>query len=76
MVLSQSINVDKTPLALDEVTRTLYIRAITNPSSLTDVERGFITRRPPQQEEDDLCRNRGGLSFSELVSKATQTGIY
>jgi hypothetical protein len=67
-----TVNVDRTPLALDEVTRTLYNRAITNPSSLTDTERRSITRRPPQQEEDDLCRNRCGLSFSEVVSKATR----
>jgi hypothetical protein len=67
-----TVNVDRTPLALDEVTRTLYNRAIANPSSLTDAERRSITRPPPQQEEDDLCRNRCGLSFSELVSKAAR----
>ena len=71
-----TVNLDKTLLALDEVTRTLYTRAITNPSFLTDAERRSITRRPPKQKEDDLCRNRCGLSFSELFSKATQTGTY
>ena len=43
-----TVNVDRAPLALDEVTRTLYNRAITNPSSLTDAERRSITRRPLQ----------------------------
>ncbi|KAL4739531.1 hypothetical protein BDV11DRAFT_205013 [Aspergillus similis] len=59
-----------TPLALDEPTRTLYNRAISNPSSLTDQERRFITHRPPQKEENTLCRNACGLSMDELVAKA------
>ncbi|KAL4981209.1 hypothetical protein BDW66DRAFT_124196, partial [Aspergillus desertorum] len=59
-----------TPLALDEPTRTLYNRAISSPSSLTDQERRLITHRPPQEEENTLCRNACGLSMDELVAKA------
>ncbi|GKZ77009.1 hypothetical protein AnigIFM56816_009118 [Aspergillus niger] len=65
-----SISVDRTPLVLDESTRTLYNRAISNPSSLTDQERRLITHRPPPDEEDTLCRNACGLSMGELVTKA------
>ncbi|XRM38419.1 hypothetical protein ABZX51_001838 [Aspergillus tubingensis] len=61
---------DTTPLVLDESTRTLYNRAISNPSSLTDQERRFITYRPPPDEEDTLCRNACGLSMGELITKA------
>ncbi|KAL2811008.1 hypothetical protein BJX63DRAFT_444413 [Aspergillus granulosus] len=64
------IHQDTTPLALDEPTRTLYNRAISNPSSLTDQERRLITHRPPQEEENTLCRNVCGLSMDELVAKA------
>jgi hypothetical protein len=64
------IHQDTTPLALDEPTRTLYNRAISNPSSLTDQERRLITHRPPQEEENTLCRNACGLSMDELVAKA------
>lgn len=61
---------DTTPLVLDESTRTLYNRAISNPSSLTDQERRLITYRPPPDEEDTLCRNACGLSMGELITKA------
>jgi hypothetical protein len=30
------LNINRTPLTLDEATRTLYNQAITDPSSLTD----------------------------------------
>ncbi|TPR07920.1 hypothetical protein CAN33_0016250 [Aspergillus niger] len=65
-----SISVDRTALVLDESTRTLYNRAISNPSSLTDQERRLITHRPPPDEEDTLCRNACGLPMGELVTKA------
>ncbi|KAL4779064.1 hypothetical protein BJX76DRAFT_106073 [Aspergillus varians] len=64
------IHQDTTPLALDEPTRTLYNRAISSPSSLTDQERRLITHRPPQEEENTLCRNACGISMDELVAKA------
>ncbi|GAB1194230.1 hypothetical protein APSETT444_003473 [Aspergillus pseudonomiae] len=65
-----SISADRTPLVLDESTRNLYNRAISNPSSLTDQERRFITHRCPPDEEDTLCQNACGLSMGELVTKA------
>ncbi|KAJ5667471.1 hypothetical protein N7507_003335 [Penicillium longicatenatum] len=65
-----SISADRTPLVLDESTRTLYDRAISNPSSLTDQERRLTTHRSPLDEEDTLCRNACGLSMGELVTKA------
>ncbi|KAE8312809.1 hypothetical protein BDV41DRAFT_588501 [Aspergillus transmontanensis] len=65
-----SINVDRTPLTLDKLTRILYNRAISNPSSLTDQERRLITHRPPPEEENTLCRNACGLSMDELIVKA------
>ncbi|KAE8320402.1 hypothetical protein BDV39DRAFT_187952 [Aspergillus sergii] len=65
-----SINADRTPLTLDESTRILYNRAISNPSSLTDQERRLITHRPPPEEENTLCRNACGLSMDELIAKA------
>lgn len=61
---------DTTPLVLDDSTRTLYNRAISNPSSLTDQERRLITYRPPPDEEDTLCQNACGLSMGELITKA------
>lgn len=64
------IHQDTTPLVLDEPTLTLYNRAISNPSSLTDQERRLITRRPPQDGENSLCRNACGLSMDELIAKA------
>ncbi|KAJ5169271.1 uncharacterized protein N7482_004865 [Penicillium canariense] len=67
---SFSINADRTPLALDESTRTLYNRAISDPSSLTDQERRLINQRPPPDEENTLCRNACGLSMDELITKA------
>lgn len=69
-----SIHIDKTPLALDDATRALYNRAITNPSSLTDAERRTITHRPSPGEEDGLCRAACGLNMSELITKATNDG--
>ncbi|GKZ34235.1 hypothetical protein AbraIFM66950_004420 [Aspergillus brasiliensis] len=66
-----SISADsRTLLILDESTRTLYNRAISNPSLLTDQERRLITHRSPPDEEDTLCRNACGLSMGELVAKA------
>ncbi|KNG83795.1 hypothetical protein ANOM_007379 [Aspergillus nomiae NRRL 13137] len=65
-----SISPDRTPLVLDESTRSLYNRAISNPSSLTDQERRLITHRSPPDEEDTLCQNACGLSMGELVTKA------
>ncbi|KAL4812487.1 hypothetical protein BDW67DRAFT_126091 [Aspergillus spinulosporus] len=65
-----SINADRTPLVLDESTRALYNRAISDPSSLTDQERRLITHRPPPDEENTLCRNACGLSMDELINKA------
>lgn len=67
-----TVNVDRTPLFLDEATLALYNRAINDPSSLTDAERRTITNRPPPEEEDSLCRAACGLSFSELITKAIQ----
>lgn len=68
------LNIDRTPITFDEATRTLYNRAITNPSSLTDEERRIITRRPPPEEEDALCRGRCGQSLSELIKRAIENG--
>ncbi|KAL4972271.1 hypothetical protein BDW66DRAFT_144585, partial [Aspergillus desertorum] len=45
-------------------------RAISNASLLTDQERRLITHRPPEEEENTLCRNACGLSMDELVAKA------
>ncbi|KAF7121923.1 hypothetical protein CNMCM5793_009477 [Aspergillus hiratsukae] len=69
-----TVHTDTTPLALDEDTRTLYNRAITDPSSLTDAERRIITHRPPPEEEDALCQAACGQSMSELVAKAIHNG--
>ncbi|GIK05518.1 hypothetical protein Aspvir_009631 [Aspergillus viridinutans] len=68
------LTIKRTPLTLDEATHTLYNRAITDPTSLTDQERRTITRRPPPEEEDALCRRACGQSLSELVRKAIQNG--
>ncbi|PIG89569.1 hypothetical protein AARAC_003185 [Aspergillus arachidicola] len=65
-----SINADRTPLNLDESTRTLYNRAISDPSSLTDQERRLVTHRPLPEEENTLCQNACGLSMDELIAKA------
>ncbi|KAK6838459.1 hypothetical protein RU639_000881 [Aspergillus parasiticus] len=65
-----SINADRTPLTLDESTRTLYNRAISAPSSLTDQERRLVTHRPLLEEENTLCQNACGLSMDELIAKA------
>ncbi|KAL2811814.1 hypothetical protein BDW59DRAFT_155469 [Aspergillus cavernicola] len=64
------IHEDTTPLTLDEATRTLYNRAISEPSSLTDQERRLITHRPPAEEEITLSRNACGLTMNELIVKA------
>ncbi|KAL2809982.1 hypothetical protein BJX63DRAFT_423455 [Aspergillus granulosus] len=48
---------DTTPLSLDEATRALYNRAISDPSSLTDQGRRRITYRPPPEEENALYRD-------------------
>ncbi|KAA8652734.1 hypothetical protein EYZ11_013039 [Aspergillus tanneri] len=69
-----SANIDRTPLTLNEATRTLYDRAIADPSSLTDAERRTITHRPPEEEENALCQKACGQSMSELVSRAVQNG--
>ncbi|GIK02189.1 hypothetical protein Aspvir_006234 [Aspergillus viridinutans] len=69
-----TVNTDTSPLALDEATRTLYNRAITDPSSLTDAERRSITHRPPAEEEDALCRSACGQSMSKLIAKAIHNG--
>ncbi|KAL2807588.1 hypothetical protein BJX63DRAFT_411833 [Aspergillus granulosus] len=61
---------DTTPLSLDEATRALYNRAISDPSSLTDQERRRITYRPPPEGENALCRDACGLSMDELIAKA------
>ncbi|EED21182.1 conserved hypothetical protein [Talaromyces stipitatus ATCC 10500] len=65
-----TIRRDTRPLSLDEETRALYNRAITEPASLTDVQRRRITHRPPAEEEDALCRQACGLSIIERVAKA------
>lgn len=67
-----TIRRDNTPLLLDEETRALYNRAITDPTSLTDSERRRITRRPPA-DEDALCQQACGLSMTELLAKAIAT---
>jgi hypothetical protein len=67
---------DTTPLILDEATRALYTRAISDPSSLADQERRLITRRPPPEEEDALCRGACGLSMDELIAKAINSNIH
>ncbi|KAB8240994.1 hypothetical protein BDV35DRAFT_401315 [Aspergillus flavus] len=64
------INADRTPLTLDESTRTLYKRAISDPFSLTDQERRLVTHRPLPEEENTLCQNACGLSMDELIAKA------
>jgi hypothetical protein len=69
-----TVHTDTTPLALDEATRTLYNRAISDPSSLTDAERRIITHRPPPEEEDALCRAACGQSMSGLIAKAIHNG--
>ncbi|KAL6234638.1 hypothetical protein BDW75DRAFT_240957 [Aspergillus navahoensis] len=51
-------------------TRTLYNRAVSDPSSLTDEERRLITYRPPPEEGNTLCQNACGLSMDELIAKA------
>ncbi|KAE8319653.1 hypothetical protein BDV41DRAFT_570588 [Aspergillus transmontanensis] len=51
-------------------TRTLYNRAISDPSSLTDQERRLVTHRPLLEEENTLCQNACGLSMDELIAKA------
>lgn len=61
---------DTTLLSLDEETRALVDRAITDLTSLTDSERRRITHRPPAEEEDALCRQACGLSMTKLVAKA------
>ncbi|GLI77005.1 hypothetical protein PoHVEF18_005287 [Penicillium ochrochloron] len=58
-----------TPLILDEANRTLYNRAISDPSSLTNQERRLIAHRPRPDEENTLCRNACGLSMDELINK-------
>ncbi|KAL4888482.1 hypothetical protein BDV59DRAFT_211090 [Aspergillus ambiguus] len=63
-------NEDRSLVILDEATRTLYRRAIDNPSSLTDEERRIVTHRPPGPEEDEQCQQACGLTFTELVRKA------
>lgn len=60
----------RTPLVLDKSTRTLYNRAISDPSSLTGQERRLITYRSPPDEEDTLCRIACGLYMGEIVTKA------
>ncbi|KAL3487407.1 hypothetical protein BJX62DRAFT_246110 [Aspergillus germanicus] len=67
---------DTTPLILDEETRALYTRAISDPSSLTDQERRLITRRPPPQEEDTLCRDACGLYMDEVIAKAINSKLH
>ncbi|KAL2796602.1 hypothetical protein BJX66DRAFT_299478 [Aspergillus keveii] len=67
---------DTTPLILDEATRALYTRAISDPSSLTDHERRLITRRPPKEEEDTLCRGACGLSMDTLIAKAINSTVH
>ncbi|CAI7633810.1 unnamed protein product [Penicillium pancosmium] len=62
-------NLPKTPITLDDSTRELYNRAINEPTSLTDDERRVITRRPTGPEEDQLCRDACGMTFSELARK-------
>jgi hypothetical protein len=66
---------DTTPLVLDEATRALYTRAITDPDLLTDHERRLITNRPPPEEEDELCRGACGLSMDELMAKAINSKL-
>ncbi|KAJ5414458.1 hypothetical protein N7509_001085 [Penicillium cosmopolitanum] len=59
----------KTPITLGDSTRELYNRAINEPTSLTDEERRIITRRSTGPEEDQLCRDACGMTFSELARK-------
>jgi hypothetical protein len=66
------LNINRTPITFDEATYTLYNRAITNPSSLTDEERRIITCRPLLEEVDALCRGRCGQRLSGLVKKAIE----
>ena len=65
-----SIGAGRAPLVLDESTRTLYNRAISNLFSLTDQERRPVTHRSPPHEKDTLCQNACDLSMGELVTKA------
>ncbi|RDW90006.1 uncharacterized protein DSM5745_01781 [Aspergillus mulundensis] len=65
-----TLSIDRTPRPLGDATRTLYNRAISNPSSLTDQERRLITRRPPAEEENTLCQKECGLTMDELIAKA------
>lgn len=64
-----------TPQPLDESTRTLWNRAIRDPSSLTDQEIRLILHRPPPGQENTLCQNACGLSMDELITKALNSNI-
>ncbi|KAB8205700.1 hypothetical protein BDV34DRAFT_235067 [Aspergillus parasiticus] len=70
-----SINVDRTPLTLDESTRILYNRAISNPSSLTDQERRLITHRPPSEEENTLSINGNNNNNSDDDDLSLSLGL-
>ncbi|RGP72607.1 hypothetical protein FLONG3_6615 [Fusarium longipes] len=63
--------IKNTTVVLDEETRALYHRAIKDPSSLSDDERRKVQgRRLSREKEDSYCREKCGLTMSELINKA------
>ncbi|KAK2617024.1 hypothetical protein QQS21_000115 [Conoideocrella luteorostrata] len=68
--IPNAVTVDTTPIPSDHATRELYERAVADPPSITDAEMRTITLRPPPEQEDELCREKCGLPFEEVVQKA------
>ncbi|KJZ69801.1 hypothetical protein HIM_10819 [Hirsutella minnesotensis 3608] len=68
--IPDAVIIDTTPVPLDDATRELYERAVDDPSSITDAEMRTITLRPPPEQEDELCREKCGLPFEQVVQKA------
>lgn len=56
---------------LNDTSLALYERAVQDPGSLTDAERRTILERSSEQEEDALCRQRTGLSYDDILQKAS-----
>ncbi|KAL0934072.1 uncharacterized protein CTRU02_210871 [Colletotrichum truncatum] len=61
-------NFQKRPLAPD--LKELYQRAIDDSTALTPAELHRILRRPPPEEEDQICRDRTGLTRQQIIAKA------
>lgn len=56
-----------------EETVKLWTKAIETPDTLTDDDRTKILNRWPNDESDDLCKSRCGLTLAGLLEKAIQT---